>query len=101
MTKIQAHMFRQVFQAVVIIVGSLVLMALLAQGLSRTDLILENRQSALTYLYIVVLGSPQIVALLLDASPSASESALVSALLSASLPSSLMRRETDSLSHCR
>jgi lipopolysaccharide export system permease protein len=65
MTKIQAHMFRQVFQAVVIIVGSLVLMALLAQGLSRTDLILENRQSALTYLYIVVLGSPQIVALLM------------------------------------
>ncbi len=58
-------MFRQVFQAVVIIVGSLVLMALLAQGLSRTDLILENRQSALTYLYIVVLGSPQIVALLM------------------------------------
>lgn len=64
MTKIQAHLFRQVLQAVVIIVGGLVMMALLAQGLSRTDLILENRQSALTYFYIVMLGSPQVVALL-------------------------------------
>ncbi|MDP1556598.1 MAG: LptF/LptG family permease [Hyphomonas sp.] len=65
MTKIQAHLFRQILQAVVIIVGGLVMMALLAQGLSRTDLILENRQSALTYFYIVVLGSPQVIALLL------------------------------------
>ena len=65
MTKIQAHLFRQVLQAVIIIVGGLVMMALLAQGLSRTDLILENRQSALTYFYIVMLGSPQVVALLL------------------------------------
>ncbi|MBI1255138.1 MAG: LptF/LptG family permease [Hyphomonas sp.] len=64
MTKIQAHLFRQILQAVVIIVGGLVMMALLAQGLSRTDLILENRQSALTYFYIVMLGSPQVVALL-------------------------------------
>jgi lipopolysaccharide export system permease protein len=64
MTKIQAHLFRQVLSAVVIIVGGLVMMALLAQGLSRTDLILENRQSALTYFYIVLLGSPQVIALL-------------------------------------
>jgi lipopolysaccharide export system permease protein len=64
MTKIQVHLFRQIMQAVVIIVGGLVMMALLAQGLSRTDLILENRQSALTYFYIVMLGSPQVVALL-------------------------------------
>jgi lipopolysaccharide export system permease protein len=64
MTKIQAHLFRQVLSAVVIIVGGLVMMALLAQGLSRTDLILENRQSALTYFYIVMLGSPQVIALL-------------------------------------
>ncbi|OZB17610.1 MAG: permease [Hyphomonas sp. 34-62-18] len=65
MTKIQLHLFRQVLQAVLIIVGSLVMVALLAQGLSRTDVILENRQSALTYFYIVMLGSPQVIALLL------------------------------------
>jgi len=65
MTKIQAHLFGQILQAVLIIVGSLVLIALLAQGLARTDLILENRQSAITYFYIVMLGSPQVIALLL------------------------------------
>ncbi|MFN3609599.1 MAG: LptF/LptG family permease [Hyphomonas sp.] len=65
MTKIQLHLFRQVLQAVLIIVGSLVMIALLAQGLTRTDVILENRQSALTYFYIVMLGSPQVIALLL------------------------------------
>jgi lipopolysaccharide export system permease protein len=64
MTKIQAHLFQQILRAVVIIVAGLVMMALLAQGLSRTDLILENRQSALTYFYIVLLGSPQVIALL-------------------------------------
>lgn len=64
MTKIQAHLFQQILQAVVVIVGGLVMMALLAQGLSRTDVILENRQSALTYFYIVLLGSPQVIALL-------------------------------------
>ncbi len=64
MTKIQAHLLQQILRAVVIIVAGLVMMALLAQGLSRTDLILENRQSALTYFYIVLLGSPQVIALL-------------------------------------
>lgn len=64
MTKIQVHLFQQILRAVVIIVAGLVLMALLAQGLSRTDLILENRQSALTYFYVVLLGSPQVIALL-------------------------------------
>ena len=64
MTKIQAHLFQQILRAVVIIVAGLVMMAVLAQGLSRTDLILENRQSALTYFYIVLLGAPQVIALL-------------------------------------
>ena len=64
MTRIQSHLFYQVLQAVAIIVGGLSMLALLAQGLSRTDVILENRQSALTYFYIVVLGAPQVIALL-------------------------------------
>lgn len=46
------------------IVGGLALLAILAQGLSRTDIIVENRQSALTYFQIVALGAPQIMALL-------------------------------------
>jgi lipopolysaccharide export system permease protein len=64
MNRIQSHLFESILQAVLMIIGGLVLMALLAQGLAQTDLILENRQSALTYFYIVMLGAPQIVALL-------------------------------------
>ncbi len=64
MTKVQSYLFFEVLRALVVIVGGLAMLALLAQGLSRTDLILENRQSAATYFYIVMLGAPQIVALL-------------------------------------
>ncbi len=64
MTRIQTHLFRQVLHALLIIVSGLLLMALLVQGLAKTDLIIENRQSALTYLYIVLLAAPQTIALL-------------------------------------
>lgn len=64
MNRIQRYLFLEVLTTVVIIVGGLALLALLAQGLSRTDLIIENRQSALTYFYVVLLGAPQIIALL-------------------------------------
>ena len=64
MTKVQSYLFYEVLRAVLIIVGGLAMLALLAQGLSRTDLILENRQSALTYFWIVLLGAPQVIALL-------------------------------------
>ncbi|MCI4645818.1 MAG: LptF/LptG family permease [Hyphomonadaceae bacterium] len=64
MTRIQRYLFLAVLRTVVIIVGGLALLALLAQGLSQTDLIIENRQSAVTYFWIVMLGAPQIIALL-------------------------------------
>ena len=64
MSKVQTYLFYEVLRAVLVIVGGLAMLALLAQGLARTDLILENRQSALTYFYIVMLGAPQIIALL-------------------------------------
>lgn len=64
MTKIQTYLFYQVLNTVLIIVGGLALLALLAQGLSQTDLIIENRQSAFTYFYVVLLGAPQIISLL-------------------------------------
>jgi lipopolysaccharide export system permease protein len=65
MNKVQRYLFIEVLRAAIIIVGGLALLALLAQGLSRTDLILENRSGALTYFYIVGLGAPQIIALLM------------------------------------
>ena len=71
MSKVQTYLFYEVLRAVLIIVGGLAMLALLAQGLSRTDLILENRQSALTYFYIVMLGAPQVIALLTSPPPSA------------------------------
>ncbi|WP_084418572.1 LptF/LptG family permease [Henriciella litoralis] len=64
MKRIQRYLFQQVFRSVVIIVGGLTLLAILAQGLSQTDLIVENRQSALTFFYVVALGAPQVIALL-------------------------------------
>ncbi|MFC6199643.1 LptF/LptG family permease [Ponticaulis profundi] len=64
MNRIQRYLFSSVLQAVLTIVGGLSLLALLAQGLSQTDLIVDNHQSALTYLKVVALGSPQIIAIL-------------------------------------
>ncbi len=64
MNRIQRYLFSSVLRAAITIVGGLSLLALLAQGLSQTDLIVDNRQSALTYLKVVALGAPQIVAIL-------------------------------------
>jgi len=64
MNRVQRYLFFEVLRMVLIIVGGLALLALLAQGLSRTDLIVESRQSALTYFYVVMLGAPQVIALL-------------------------------------
>ncbi|MEL8054519.1 MAG: LptF/LptG family permease [Pseudomonadota bacterium] len=65
MNSIQKYIFFRVMRAVLIIVGGLVLLAILAQGLSQTEIILENRQSAFTFFKVVILGAPQIMALLL------------------------------------
>ncbi len=64
MNHVQKYIFYRVLRSVLIIIGGLALLAILAQGLSRTDIIVENRQTALTYFYIVALGAPQIMALL-------------------------------------
>ncbi|MEO0981210.1 MAG: LptF/LptG family permease [Pseudomonadota bacterium] len=65
MTRMQRYIYYQTLRTLLIIIVGLVLMALLAEGLSRTDLIVENRQSALTYLKVVALGAPQVISLLL------------------------------------
>lgn len=64
MTRIQTYLFNRVLRTVLVIVGGLALIALMAQGLSRTELIVENRQSAITYFLVVLLGAPQVIALL-------------------------------------
>jgi len=65
MNSVQRYLFYAVLRTVVLIVGGLALLALLAQGLSQTDLLVENRQSAVTYFFVVLLGAPQVMALLL------------------------------------
>ncbi|MEO0754817.1 MAG: LptF/LptG family permease, partial [Pseudomonadota bacterium] len=64
MNRIQQYLFKEVLRTVILIVGGLAVLALLAQGLSQTDLIIENRQSAFMYFYVVLLGAPQVIALL-------------------------------------
>lgn len=65
MKNVQKYIFFRVLRSVLIIVGGLALLAILAQGLSQTDIIVENRQNAITYFTVVLLGAPQIMALLL------------------------------------
>jgi lipopolysaccharide export system permease protein len=64
MSGFQRYLFGNVLRTLLAIVGGLALIALLTQGLSQLDLIVENRQSMLVYLWVSVLAAPQIVSLL-------------------------------------
>ena len=61
----QRYLFRNVLRTLLAIVGGLALIALLTKGLDQIDLIVDNRQSLLVYLYVSVLGAPQIISLLM------------------------------------
>ncbi len=65
MSEFQRYLFRSVLRTLVAIVGGLVMIALLTQGLQQIELIVENRQTVGTYLWVSVLAAPQIVSLLL------------------------------------
>lgn len=61
----QKHLFNSVLGALFTFVLGLIILAVLAQGLSKSDLVVSDRQSASVFLYIIALGTPQIIALLL------------------------------------
>ena len=65
MKRFQRYLFENVLKTMLTIVGGLVLIALLTQGLTQIDLIVEDRQSALTFLYVSALAAPQMVSLLM------------------------------------
>ena len=65
MNLLQKYIFRQALRPLLIILSSLAGLALLTQSLSTLDLIVENRQSAGTFLYITVLAFPQLIAVIL------------------------------------
>lgn len=65
MNLFQRHIFNSVLGALFTFVLGLIILAVLAQGLSKSDLVVNDRQSASIFLYIIALGTPQIIALLL------------------------------------
>jgi lipopolysaccharide export system permease protein len=65
MSGFQRYLFRNVLRTLMAIVGGLALIALLTQGLTQIDLIVENRQSIGVYLWVSVLAAPQIISLLM------------------------------------
>jgi lipopolysaccharide export system permease protein len=67
MTGFQRYLFQNVLRTLLAIVGGLALIALLTQALDQRqlDLIVENRQSVLVYLWVSVLAAPNIISLLM------------------------------------
>ena len=65
MPLLQRYLFSQAFWPTVLTLAALALLALLTQSLQTLDLIVENRQSALTFLKITVLALPQLIGIIL------------------------------------
>ncbi|MBI1338591.1 LptF/LptG family permease [bacterium] len=61
----QRYLFLNVLRTTTGIVLGLALIALLTQGLSQIDMLVENGRSMLVYLWVSTLAAPQIVSLLL------------------------------------
>lgn len=65
MTLLQRYFWTQALWPLIFSLSALSLLALLTQSLQTLDLIFENRQSAVTFLYITVLALPQLIAIIL------------------------------------
>jgi lipopolysaccharide export system permease protein len=65
MKLVQKYFLRQAFIPLILSLGALSVLALLTQSLSTLDLIVENQQSAFTFLYITVLALPQLFSIIL------------------------------------
>ncbi|MGB6228801.1 MAG: LptF/LptG family permease, partial [Litorimonas sp.] len=61
----QRYLWSQAFWPTVLTLAALALLALLTQSLQTLDLIVENRQSALTFLKITTLALPQLIGIIL------------------------------------
>lgn len=65
MPLLQRYLWTQTFWPTVMTLAALTLLALLTQSLQTLDLIVENRQSALTFLKITGLALPQLIGIIL------------------------------------
>ena len=65
MKRIQSYFKQQALVPLVLAISALSILALLTQSLSTIDLIVENRQSAMTFIYITLLVLPQLLGIIL------------------------------------
>jgi lipopolysaccharide export system permease protein len=65
MLRFQRHLFANALRLLLTIVGGLSLVALLFEGLTEMDLIVHNRQSFLSYVWVSILATPHMVSMLL------------------------------------
>ena len=65
MNRFQRYIFREALNMLLLLLGGLVGVALLTQGLAQIDVIVDSRQSALTFLKVTALATPLVVAITL------------------------------------
>ena len=65
MTLLQGYFWKQALYPLLLSLAALAALALLTQSLQTLDLIVENRQSGLTFLYITLLALPQLIAIIM------------------------------------
>lgn len=65
MTLLQRYFWTQALYPLLLSLSALAALALLTQSLQTLDLIVENRQSGLTFLYITVLALPQLIGIIM------------------------------------
>jgi len=65
MSNLQSYFWKQAFWPLITTLLGLAALALLTQSLSTLELIVENRQSALTFFYITLLALPQLIGIIL------------------------------------
>lgn len=65
MTLLQTYFWKQVLYPLILSLCALAALALLTQSLQTLDLIVENRQSGLTFLYITILALPQLISIIM------------------------------------
>ena len=65
MTLLQRYFWTQALYPLLLSLAALAALALLTQSLQTLDLIVENRQSGLTFLYITILALPQLISIIM------------------------------------
>jgi len=65
MNIVQDYVFRQALGPLLAVLGALAAIAILTQGLNRLDIIVDNRQSAMAFVWVTLLATPQLISLIL------------------------------------